>query len=77
MALDPIQQHILEIVRERAPVGDEAIGRETTERLERSQVVALTAELQRAALIERSESAPDGWQLTDDGRRALTEASPR
>ncbi len=74
MELDETQRRLLRVVDERGPVGDEAIAEELrhgADRIEVDEVRALAAELQRRALLEQSESAPDRWQLTADGRLAL------
>ncbi len=74
MGLDETHRRILQIVEQQGPVGDETIAemlRLTADPLGVADVRALTAELQRRALLEQSESAPDRWQVTDDGHRAL------
>lgn len=74
MELDETQRRILDVVDKRGPASNETIADElqlSADRLEVADMRALTAELQRRALLEQSESAPDRWQLTDDGRGAL------
>ena len=74
MGLDATQRRLLGVVAEREPVGDEAIAAELRrgdDPVRADEVRALTAELQRQALLEQPESAPDRWQLTEEGRASL------
>ena len=74
MDLDELKARILSIVGERGPVDDATIAGQLVERWDAAEIVPHTAELQRMGLIEQPESAPEGWQVTHEGRRALAGA---
>ena len=74
MELDDVHRRLLHAVDRHGTADDEAIADELRgggEPLEADEVHALTAELQRRALLGQPASARDRWQLTDDGRAAL------
>ena len=74
MELDETQRRVLGVVEERGPVGDEAIAAELRggdDAIQDDEVRALTAELQRRALLEQPEASQDRWGLTEEGREAL------
>jgi hypothetical protein len=70
--------YILDLLRERGPMDDEALSTEVIgDQGSASHVAPMTAELAADGLIVTSEIATNCWQITDKGRRARGENPDR